>query len=63
MTVLAGISGNALSGRGKPSELRQTIDGDEPRKGTREAWPVGQEATAVEEGCPLAADRVLWASV
>jgi hypothetical protein len=63
MTALAGISGKALSGKGKPSETRQTIDGDKPTKGTGEAWPLGTEATAVEEGGSKAADRALWASV
>ena len=28
--------------------MRQTIDGSEPRKGTRETWPLGAEVTAVE---------------
>ena len=35
------LSRNTLSGRGKLPGTRQTIDGDQPRKGTREAWPLG----------------------
>jgi hypothetical protein len=43
--------------RGKLPGTRQTIDGDEPIKGTRESWPLGTEGSAVER------EAVLWPQI
>jgi len=51
-TLLGGVSGNGLAGRGTRPDTRQTIDGAEPRKGTRET---GTEA-AVGVGAGGCAD-------